>query len=88
MKFIFFSSRRRHTRLVSDGVQTCALPIYVYASAFAGAYLAGIDVNEAAKIAADFTVESIEATQTEKNHWYGVKFEPLLGKLAARVVSN
>ncbi|MCI5992301.1 MAG: pyridoxamine kinase [Sutterella sp.] len=60
----------------------------VYASAFAGAYLAGIDVNEAAKIAADFTVESIEATQTEKNHWYGVKFEPLLGKLAARVVSN
>src|SRR5437016_9388055 len=25
--FFFFSSRRRHTRLVSDGVQTCALPI-------------------------------------------------------------
>src|SRR5215467_585423 len=26
--FFFFSSRRRHTRLQGDGVQTCALPIY------------------------------------------------------------
>src|SRR5437667_2922177 len=26
--FFFFSSRRRHTRLVRTGVQTCALPIY------------------------------------------------------------
>src|SRR5574341_2031374 len=25
--FFFFSSRRRHTRLVGTGVQTCALPI-------------------------------------------------------------
>src|SRR5256885_7182756 len=25
--FFFFSSRRRHTRLQGDGVQTCALPI-------------------------------------------------------------
>src|SRR5205814_2626843 len=25
--FFFFSSRRRHTRCLSDGVQTCALPI-------------------------------------------------------------
>src|SRR5213076_2200253 len=30
--FFFFSSRRRHTRwLVVTGVQTCALPIFVYA---------------------------------------------------------
>ena len=28
--FFFFSSRRRHTRLVRDGVQTCALPICLY----------------------------------------------------------
>src|SRR5260221_619411 len=26
--FFFFSSRRRHTRSLCDGVQTCALPIY------------------------------------------------------------
>src|SRR5438093_1884843 len=26
--FFFFSSRRRHTRLVSDWSQTCALPIF------------------------------------------------------------
>src|SRR5574341_1202413 len=26
--FFFFSSRRRHTRLVGDWVQTCALPIF------------------------------------------------------------
>ena len=25
----FFSSRRRHTRFTSDGVQTCALPIFL-----------------------------------------------------------
>lgn len=60
----------------------------VYAAAFAGAYLAGIEQNEAAKIAADFTVEAIETTQTEKNHWYGVKFEPLLGALAQKVVKQ
>src|SRR5256885_1786717 len=28
-RFLFFSSRRRHTRLQGDWVQTCALPIYV-----------------------------------------------------------
>ena len=60
----------------------------VYAAAFAGAYLAGIEQNEAAKIAADFTVEAIETTQSEKNHWYGVKFEPLLGALAQKVVKR
>ena len=29
--YFFFSSRRRHTRYISvTGVQTCALPIYMY----------------------------------------------------------
>src|SRR5471030_3379649 len=27
--FFFFSSRRRHTRCLSDWVQTCALPIFL-----------------------------------------------------------
>lgn len=59
----------------------------VYAAAFAGAYLAGIEINEAAKIAADFTLKAIETTKPDKSHWYGVKFEPLLGELAKKVVS-
>src|SRR5437879_9936719 len=29
----FFSSRRRHTRYIGDGVQTCALPIYARSKA-------------------------------------------------------
>src|SRR5437899_4248752 len=31
-RFFFFSSRRRHTRCLSDWIQTCALPIYLYQS--------------------------------------------------------
>ena len=58
----------------------------VYAAAFAGAYLAGIEINEAAKIAADFTLKAIETTKPDKSHWYGVKFEPLLGELAKKVL--
>ena len=34
--FFFFSSRRRHTRYISvTGVQTCALPIYLFSDGFA-----------------------------------------------------
>ena len=36
---------------------------------------------EAAKIAADCTVECITFTGTLDNHWYGEAFEPVLGKL-------
>ena len=53
----------------------------VYSSAFTGALLNGKTEYEAAKIAADFTVECIKNTIGDKSHWYGVKFEPCLGKL-------
>lgn len=53
----------------------------VYASAFVGAYVRGKSAFDAAKIAADYTVECIKATAEEENHWYGAKFEPVLGKL-------
>lgn len=53
----------------------------IYASAFTGAIVRGKSAFEAAKIAADYTVECIKATADEENHWYGAKFEPLLGKL-------
>lgn len=57
----------------------------VYASAFVGALTAGKSIYDAAKIAADFTVSCIENTQGDKEHWYGVKFEPLLANLSEMI---
>jgi pyridoxine kinase len=53
----------------------------IYASAFTGALVRGKSAYDAAKIAADYTVECIRETAKEENHWYGAKFEPVLGKL-------
>ncbi|MBR3769024.1 MAG: pyridoxamine kinase [Lachnospiraceae bacterium] len=53
----------------------------IYASAFVGALMRGKEAYDAARIAADYTVECIKATAEEDNHWYGAKFEPVLGKL-------
>ena len=53
----------------------------IYASAFVGALVRGKGAYGAARIAADYTVECIKATAEEENHWYGAKFEPVLGKL-------
>lgn len=57
----------------------------IYASAFVGALMREKSAYEAAKIAADYTVECIRATAQEANHWYGAKFEPVLSKLIAAV---
>lgn len=53
----------------------------IYASAFVGALTRGKSAFDAAKIAADYTVECIKATADDKSHWYGAKFEPVLDKL-------
>lgn len=53
----------------------------IYASAFVGALVRGNNAYDSAKIAADYTVECIKATAEENNHWYGAKFEPVLGNL-------
>ena len=53
----------------------------IYASAFAGALVRGKSAYEAAKIAADYVLCCIRATAEEENHWYGAKFEPVLGEL-------
>lgn len=53
----------------------------VYASAFVGALENDFPAFEAAKIAADFTLECIENTQGNSEHWYGVKFETALPSL-------
>lgn len=55
----------------------------IYASAFVGAMMRGKGAYDSARIAADYTVECIRATAQEKDHWYGAKFEPVLGKLIA-----
>ena len=53
----------------------------IYASAFVGSLVRGKSAYEAAKIAADYTVECIKETAKLQNHWYGAAFEPVLGKL-------
>lgn len=53
----------------------------VYASSFVGAYMHGKTVPEAARIAADYTLACIKNTLDDPAHWYGVKFEPVLGEL-------
>lgn len=57
----------------------------VYASAFVGAFMRGKSAYDAAKIAADYCVECIKETTKLENHWYGVAFEPVLGKLITAI---
>jgi len=53
----------------------------VYSSAFVGALLSGKSEIESAKIAGDYTLACMKNTQDDPDHWYGVKFEPVLGQL-------
>lgn len=53
----------------------------MFAASFTGAFLQGKDLLESVKIAADFVCRSIENTQKEPAHWYGVKFETALPEL-------
>ena len=57
----------------------------VYASAFVGAYLRGKCAFDSAAIAADYTLLCIENTVGDPDHWYGVKFEPVLPELIKRL---
>ncbi|MBE6645524.1 MAG: pyridoxamine kinase [Ruminococcaceae bacterium] len=57
----------------------------IYASAFTGALMRGKDIIEAAKIAADYTVQCIVNTQGDDSHWYGAKFETALSYLMDRL---
>lgn len=53
----------------------------VFASVFVGAWQQGKRIEEAVKIAADFTADCIERTWNDPTHWYGVKFEAVLPEL-------
>lgn len=50
----------------------------VFAAAFTGAFLCGLSLEDAAHVAARFTLCSIENTEGDPEHWYGVKFETAL----------
>lgn len=62
----------------------------IFASSFTGALMNDLSVNEALKVAVDYTVECIRKTVAEDNYnWYGVNFEQaipeyvkLLGKIS------
>lgn len=60
----------------------------VYASSFVGSLMNGKSPLQAAKIAADYTVACIENTIGDKEHWYGVKFEPVLPQLIQAVLQK
>ncbi len=47
----------------------------IYSSAFVGSWMSGKTMQEAAQIAADYTLQSILNTVEDESHWYGVKFE-------------
>ena len=53
----------------------------IFAAAFTGSFLNGKTVQEAVKIAADYTALCIKKTFDDPAHWYGVKFETALGAL-------
>ena len=53
----------------------------VFASVFVGALQQEKTMEQAVKIAADFTARCIEKTWKEPAHWYGVKFEAVLPEL-------
>jgi len=53
----------------------------IFASAFTGAWMQDRPMEEAVRIAADFTCASICNTIQKPAHWYGVKFETALPEL-------
>jgi len=57
----------------------------VYASAFVGALMQQKSLFDAARIAADYTLSCIRYTKEDPDHWYGVKFEPLLPELIEKI---
>ena len=53
----------------------------IFAACFTGAWMQGLELFDAVKVAADFTFRCIENTYREPAHWYGVKFETALPDL-------
>ena len=74
----------------TDKISICSRPripgIYhgtgdIFSSTFSGAYFLGKSLEEAARIAVDYTVAAIKTTEGDTAHWYGVRFEKALPEL-------
>lgn len=50
----------------------------IFTSSFLASYMKNHDLYLSVKLAADYVYRCINYTQSDKNHWYGAKFEPLL----------
>ena len=57
----------------------------LFAAAFVGSLASGCDELNAARIASEFTLKSIQNTFDNPAHWYGVKFETALPDLIKMV---
>lgn len=57
----------------------------IFAACFTGALMQEKTMEQAVKTAADFTCKCIENTVQNPAHWYGVKFETVLGMLTGSV---
>lgn len=61
----------------------------VFSSSLTGAVAKGFNMADSIKIAVDFTVDCIKKTLgSEKEHWYGVKFEECLPDLINMINKN
>lgn len=53
----------------------------LFAACFTGSLISGVNQIKSVEIAAKFTSKVIKNTLEAPAHWYGIKFEPLLGQL-------
>ena len=61
----------------------------VFASVVVGAMMRGCSLNDALRLAVDFTLESIRKTVADPDHrWYGVNFEEAIPLLVARLTHS
>ena len=60
----------------------------IYSSSFVGALMRGFEIEDAARIAADFTLGCIKKTQDYPEHWYGAIIESELPKLIEKLNGN
>jgi pyridoxine kinase len=57
----------------------------IFSSVCYGAWMQGKSLYESAELAAEFTRRSIENTVSDPDHWYGVRFEPVIAWLAEKL---
>ena len=57
----------------------------IFASAFTGAFVKGNTVEQAVEIASKYVLRCVELTAEAPAHWYGVRFESVLGELKERL---